>query len=77
MEAAVAGVWAAALQRENIGTSDDFFALGGDSLAAATVLTGIEELFGVMLSPVALFDEVNTVAKLAAAISGQLGEGRS
>jgi acyl carrier protein len=37
-------------------TTDDFFALGGDSLAAVSLMVAIEDKFGIVLDPVELFE---------------------
>ncbi|QIS11725.1 amino acid adenylation domain-containing protein [Nocardia arthritidis] len=63
-ERTLAGLFAAALDRAEVGIDDDFFALGGHSLRAARVLTGIRENFGVRWDLRALFDSP-TVAGLA------------
>jgi amino acid adenylation domain-containing protein/thioester reductase-like protein len=41
IEKAMAAAWAEALEREQIGIDDDFFVLGGDSLAILEVLAGV------------------------------------
>jgi amino acid adenylation domain-containing protein len=57
-------LWEKVLDINAIGTTDDFFALGGDSLAAATMLAAVEKFFGVTL-PVSALLEAPTVEKLA------------
>jgi thioesterase domain-containing protein/non-ribosomal peptide synthetase component E (peptide arylation enzyme)/acyl carrier protein len=57
-------IWEKVLDINAIGTTDDFFALGGDSLAAATMLAAVEKFFGVTL-PVSALLEAPTVEKLA------------
>ena len=61
-------MWQQVLGRDKIGASDDFFELGGDSLAATVLAAEIEATFGV---PFSLTDIMNfsTVAKQALAIS--------
>jgi acyl-coenzyme A synthetase/AMP-(fatty) acid ligase/thioesterase domain-containing protein/acyl carrier protein len=49
--------------------TDDFFALGGDSLAAVTMLAAVDKIFGVDL-PVSALLEAATLEKLAALIRG-------
>ncbi|WP_406486400.1 non-ribosomal peptide synthetase [Streptomyces sp. NBC_01563] len=68
LEAALAGLWALALNRSTVGADQDFFALGGDSLAAMTLLTLVEEVFGVELSALVMFDRATSVADMAAEI---------
>ena len=41
VEKAMAEAWAEALERERVGIDDDFFTLGGDSLAILEVLAGV------------------------------------
>jgi amino acid adenylation domain-containing protein len=49
---------------QRVGLDDDFFELGGDSLAAVELVVAVEEHFGVQLSPSTLLD-TPTVAQLA------------
>ncbi len=42
LETLLAGIWANILDVEKVGLRDDFFALGGDSLLAATMLAAVE-----------------------------------
>ena len=60
-------VWEKVLGNPRIDTAQDFFALGGDSLAAATMLAAIEKYFGVHL-PVSALLEGGSIDKLAALI---------
>jgi acyl carrier protein len=64
VEAAVAKIYAAVLGAETVGASDNFFALGGDSLRATQILSRIRGLFGVNLSIATIFRKA-TVADLA------------
>lgn len=68
-EEALAAIWAEVLGVEDVGPHDDFFDLGGQSLAAAGILARVQEAFGVDLAVSVLFDHP-TVAELAAAIAG-------
>ncbi|HWF34521.1 MAG TPA: AMP-binding protein [Solirubrobacteraceae bacterium] len=68
VEAAVLAVWRDVLGREDIGLRDDFFDLGGHSLAAAQVAARLRDRFAVELSPTALFDHP-TVAELSALLA--------
>jgi amino acid adenylation domain-containing protein len=62
-------IWEKVLAVEAIATTDDFFALGGDSLAAATMLAAVEKFCGVDLRPSSLL-EAPTIQKLAEVIRG-------
>ena len=65
-EAVVLSIWAEVLQRDDVGVDEDFFALGGHSLAAAQIVARVNEALGVDLAPDAVFD-APTVAELATA----------
>jgi oxalate---CoA ligase len=71
VEAALAGIWAQALRMDLVGAEDDFFALGGESLQAVALLTMVQEVFGVEIEPLVLFDDVSTVALMAELIERQ------
>ena len=66
-EAVVASVWAAVLEQAEVGADDDFFALGGHSLAAAQIAARLADAFGVDLGAAAVF-EAPTVAELSEAV---------
>ena len=57
-------LWAERLGVEPVGIEDDFFELGGDSLAAAELQLALESKFGVEVPAAALFREP-TIARLA------------
>ncbi|GAA3887063.1 non-ribosomal peptide synthetase [Saccharothrix violaceirubra] len=70
-ERRIAAVWAEVLGRAcDIGVTDDFFALGGDSIRSIRVTSALRAAFGVQLSPRAVFEHP-TIAGLAAAITGE------
>ncbi|GAA1292609.1 non-ribosomal peptide synthetase [Saccharothrix xinjiangensis] len=71
-ERVVAGVIADVLGLERVGATDDFFALGGDSILSIRVTSRLRAAFGVQLSPRAVFDHP-TVSGLATAVSGGAG----
>jgi len=54
-----------------VGQDDDFFDLGGDSLAGETLVSGIERDFGVAL-PLSILLESSTPRALAAAVAAKL-----
>lgn len=66
-EIRVASFWADALSLTSVGRSDDFFALGGDSLAAAVVAANVHQAFGVELD-LGLFADHPTLAEFARAV---------
>jgi len=63
-EAVVASVWEAVLAVPRVGVHDDFFALGGHSLAAAQIAARLEDALGITVEVGAVF-ESPTVAELA------------
>jgi phthiocerol/phenolphthiocerol synthesis type-I polyketide synthase E len=60
-------LWRAVLYRDDIAAEDDFFDLGGDSLAAVEVINRVNAELGVALETIVLFDHP-TLAELAALI---------
>ncbi|WP_269856945.1 non-ribosomal peptide synthetase [Streptomyces sp. RPT161] len=63
-ERKLAAIWSDALGAEPIGTQDDFFDLGGDSILAARVLSRIRDELGARLSVRDVFT-ARTIAALA------------
>jgi thioesterase domain-containing protein/acyl carrier protein len=74
-EVTLAGVWAEVLGVANVGLDDDFFAMGGDSLAAVTLVELVADEFNVPL-PHTLLLELTTVRRLAAHIDESAGSPR-
>jgi len=72
-EKAVATVWREVLRIDEVGIEDDFFALGGDSLRALTMLARIEAGLGRRIPPVTFFANP-TIAGLLAAAPGPAPE---
>jgi len=68
IEAAVAGIWAAALQAPVSGRDESFFALGGESLTALRIIAMVSDVFGVDIDLLELFDAAATVGSMAALI---------
>ncbi len=68
--------WQAALNVDRIGVHDDFFGLGGDSLAGAQIFAAIEQEFGSRL-PLSALVEGPTIRHLAARLAraAPAGEG--
>ena len=67
-EKVLASIWEPALGVSQIGRCDDFFDLGGTSLASIEVLAQIESTLNVALSP-SIIAEHSTIEKLAALIA--------
>jgi acyl-CoA synthetase (AMP-forming)/AMP-acid ligase II/acyl carrier protein len=68
LEMLVASIFADVLEVRPVGATDNFFALGGDSLRAMQVISRVRSLFLVNLSIATLFAKV-TVAELAREIA--------
>ncbi len=60
-------IWETVLHRALIDHDEDFFDLGGDSLAAICILTHVQETFGMNL-PITIIFEARTIAAMAAMI---------
>ncbi|HMB54278.1 MAG TPA: amino acid adenylation domain-containing protein, partial [Thermoanaerobaculia bacterium] len=72
-ERTVAAIWAAVLGLDEVGVEDDFFALGGHSLAAMKLIARLREASGVELPLAALF-EGPTVAAMAERLAELRGD---
>jgi amino acid adenylation domain-containing protein len=70
-EEKLAAIWSQILAVEKIGIHDNFFTLGGHSLKATQVISGIRESFGVELPLRELFS-APTIAELAQAIDASI-----
>ena len=64
LEKALAGIWTEVLHLEKVGIHDDFFALGGDSLMAAHLLTSAYEKLHLEINISTFFDGP-TIAEVA------------
>jgi FkbH-like protein len=73
IEEMLANIWARLLNIDRVGTSDNFFKLGGHSLLGTVMFSRVRDTFEVELPLVSLF-EAPTVAGLAALIEQQLIE---
>ena len=76
LENILAGIWAEVLRLDQVGIHDDFFALGGDSLLAAHVLTSIHDAMHLEVGVVSLFD-APTVAEMAEYLETLIKIGRA
>lgn len=72
VEAVICRIWESVLQLDegDVDREDDFFDVGGHSLAAAETLAKLENVFGVRL-PVSVLLEASTVSALRKKISSQ------
>jgi acyl-CoA synthetase (AMP-forming)/AMP-acid ligase II/acyl carrier protein len=64
VERALAALWCEVLKVADVGAEEDFFALGGDSMRAATLLHRVEETWGREI-PLGEFADGLTVARMA------------
>jgi len=70
LEAAIAAIWAELLELPAVGRHQDFFALGGHSLAASRLAARLRAVLGVELPLRSLF-EARSVAALARLVEGE------
>ncbi|MGI9329657.1 MAG: amino acid adenylation domain-containing protein [Gammaproteobacteria bacterium] len=64
LEAELVEIWSAALDLESVGIADNFFDLGGDSIAAVRLTSAVQTAMDASISLAALFD-APTVGELA------------
>lgn len=74
VEAVLEGIWKEALGVSRVGVHDDFFALGGHSLAAMRAVSRLNEAFGQELSISALLENP-TIAGMARLLTPEGGHG--
>ena len=70
LETVLGRFWREVLQLEKLGSADDFFALGGDSLLANVIVARVNQLFA-LTQPLKTLFATPTVAQLAAWITAQ------
>ncbi|UII69070.1 amino acid adenylation domain-containing protein [Pseudomonas sp. HN11] len=70
LEALLAGVWAQVLGLERVGIEDDFFALGGHSLAAVSLASRLQTVLSAPVTVNAVFN-APSVAAFAALVQAQ------
>ncbi len=68
LEQRLAGIWAAVLDVDRVGATDNFFSLGGDSISSIRVIAQAHK-HGIAVTPKQFFDHP-TVAGLASVASG-------
>jgi FkbH-like protein len=68
-EQKLADIWTRTLGIDQIGVTEDFFQLGGDSLLAVSLFVEIEQAFGKHL-PMTVLIESPTIEKMAESLSG-------
>ena len=73
VETTLAHIWADVLGADRVGRTDNYFALGGDSILSIQIVSRVRDALGVDLSPLTLFTH-STVAALAEALGDQLAE---
>ena len=74
VEKVLAGIWAEALRREQVGIHDKFLDLGGQSLEAIDIIAEVQDTFQVQLSMRALI-QTPTIARMAEAFLQDPSEG--
>ncbi|BBM83126.1 non-ribosomal peptide synthetase [Candidatus Uabimicrobium amorphum] len=67
-EVLLSSIWQEVLQKEKISVHDNFFSLGGDSLAIIQIVAKITVAFNITI-PIALFFQMATISELAAYIT--------
>ncbi|MFF0114953.1 non-ribosomal peptide synthetase [Streptomyces prasinus] len=67
-ERELAEIWATVLRRTQVGVDDSLASLGGDSIAAARILTAVRKRFGVTI-PLDMFADMDTVRAMAPALT--------
>jgi amino acid adenylation domain-containing protein len=72
VETAIAGIWAEVLSLGRVGTNDDFFELGGDSLLSTRVVNRTRDLLRREVPVAILFDHPTLAAFVAAATAPAL-----
>jgi acyl carrier protein len=72
-EQTVLRIWSGVLKKDSIGSDDDFFAIGGNSMSATLATYKLREEFGVEL-PLMLIFENPTPVELAKAIDELVAE---
>jgi amino acid adenylation domain-containing protein len=72
IELSLVSIWNEVLEHQSIGIRDDFFRLGGDSLAALELFERIEHLYGHRL-PMSLLSDASTIEQQASILRDEKG----
>jgi acyl carrier protein len=72
-ERALAELFAEVLRVEQVGSTDNFFSLGGNSLTAVKLIARVRAEFGIRL-PLWVVFQCASVSELAVQLDGRLGE---
>ncbi|WNZ09559.1 amino acid adenylation domain-containing protein [Streptomyces sp. 11x1] len=72
-EKALVEIWSQVLRGARVGVHDSLGALGGDSIAAARILTAVRKRFGITI-PLDMFADLDTVRAMATALTSRAGE---
>ena len=70
-EQTILAIWEEVLQRKNIGTKDDFFDVGGTSLALMRIFAAVNQHFNIDLDLSVLSEEA-TIAQFASSVDIEL-----
>jgi acyl carrier protein len=73
-EEQLARMWREVLEAERVGVEDDFFELGGDSIAATQLISRINDAFAVNLSLSAFFDSPTIAQMSLVLVQAQAGQ---
>ena len=76
LETKLLSIWQRVMDIQNIGIQDDFFALGGDSIKAASILMFVDEYFNVNL-PLRDFFVAPTIVSMGEMISERQNKGNN
>jgi thioesterase domain-containing protein len=75
-ERQLVGIWESVLDIADLGVEDDFFELGGDSLAAVSIFSAAEQILGEM-PPLSILLDCPTIRSLARQLDDLGGSGRA
>lgn len=73
----LAALWKVLLQKGRIGLDDDFFLVGGDSLAATQLVLSVNDLFQVELALESVFSDARTIRMMAVKIAELEGNAKT